>query len=111
MYEFAEEAAKAFDAETSFVKIDDYEFLKAQNVHYIVPWIMPTGNNEGSAKIDNGKAKSNGLTFRPLAESLRDTYDWWHSDSVSQEQRDAVELNLDSVLGREAAILEAWKAL
>jgi len=111
MYAFAEEAKKTFDVETSFVKIDDYEFLKAQNIHYIVPWIMPVGNNVGSAKIRNDKAKVNGLTFRPLVESIKDTYDWWYSDAISKEQRETVELNPKSVLVREKSILEAWRLI
>jgi 2'-hydroxyisoflavone reductase len=111
MYSFVEEAKKAFDVETSFVKIDDYDFLKENNVHYIVPWIMPIGKNKYSAVADNSKAKKNGLTFRPLTDSIKDTYDWWYSDNVTQEQRDKVELNPKSILVREKSILEKWKAI
>ena len=109
MYAFIEEAKTAFEAESSFVKIDDYDFLKAQNIHHIVPWIMPTGKNQGSAKANNEKAIKNGLSFRPLPETVKDTYEWWTSDAISQEQRDKVELDPASVLVREASIIEAWK--
>ncbi len=110
MRAFIEEAKDAFDAESSFVYIDDYDFLKENDVYYIVPWIMPTGNNAGSAKINNDKAKANGFSVRPLTETVKDTYDWWNSDAISQEKRDEVEQNPESILQREEAIIAAWKA-
>lgn len=109
MYDFVQEAATAFDVASTFTKIDDYTFLAEQNIHYIVPWIMPTGNNAGSAKINNDKAKANGLNFRSLQQSVKDTYDWWTSGNVTQEIRDKVELNIDSVLSREKELLKIWK--
>ncbi len=111
MHSFVEEAKTAFEVETSFVKIDDYDFLIEQNIHNLVPWIMPIENNKGSAKINNQKGKENGLTFRPLTESVKDTYDWWNSNAVTQKQRDEVELDPGSILMREKSILEKWKAL
>lgn len=110
MYSFAEEAKKTFDVESSFVKIDDYDFLEENKVHYIVPWILPIGNNSGSAKISNLKAKKNGLSFRPLNKSIEDTYNWWNSDAVSQKQRDEVELDPESILVREKSIIKKWKS-
>ena len=110
MHTFMDKAKQSFDVDSSFVKIDDYDFLKAQNIYYIVPWIIAEGNNIGSAKISNAKAKANGLTFRPLTTSIKDTHDWWNSDAVSQEQRDAVEQDPKSILQREASIIQTWKA-
>jgi 2'-hydroxyisoflavone reductase len=110
MYAFVEEAQEAFEAKTALVQVDDYDFLKAQGILDIVPWIMPTGKNEGSAKIANEKSVANGLTFTPLVKTVKDTYDWWMSDAVSQDLRDQVELDTDSVLVRENEILEAWRA-
>lgn len=111
MYSFVEEAQKAFTAKTSFVKIDNYDFLKEKNISHIVPWIMPTEKNKGSAKINNEKGIANGLSFTPLIKTVKDTYEWWISDAVSQEQRDEVELDPKSVLVRENSILEEWKTL
>jgi 2'-hydroxyisoflavone reductase len=110
IYAFAEEAKKTFDVETTFVKVDDYDFLKENKVYFIVPWIIPTDNNAGSAKIDNTRAKENGLSFRPLKASINDTYNWWHSDAVTQERRDKYESNPNSILLREEAIIKEWKA-
>ncbi len=109
IYDFVEEAKQAFNVNHTFVKIDDYDFLKTQNVEYIVPWIMPLGNNEGTAKINNEKAKAHGLTFRPVEQSVKDTYDWWNSEAVDEERRKAYGSNPDSILNREASIIEAWK--
>jgi len=111
VYAFAEAAKNTFDNAPSFVKINDYEFLKANNVHYIIPWIMPIENNAGSAKVNNNKAKQNGLSFRPLQQSIKDTYYWWKSDAVSEEVRSNIETDITSVLGREKTILEKWKTL
>ena len=109
MYSFVEEAAKAFEKEVSFVQIDDYEFLKVHQVHYIVPWIMPIGNNKGSALINNELALANGLTFIPLKETLLDTYNWWYSDALTEERRQQFEAKPNSILANEKNILEAWK--
>lgn len=111
MYSFVEEAKKVFEVETTFVKIDDYDFLKENKINYIIPWIMPIDNNTGSAKANNDKGRENGLTFRPLPKSIKDTYDWWYSDAVSQEQRDELETDPESILVREKSILEKWEAL
>lgn len=109
MFSFVQEASTAFDVETSLVNIDDHDFLKENGIYYIVPWIMPTPDNMGSAKISNEKVIKHGLQFRRLSETVKDTYDWWYSDAISQEQRDKVEQIPDSVLLKEAEIIDAWK--
>lgn len=110
IHAFIDEAKGAFDAESTLVYVDDYDFLKEHEVYYIVPWIMPTGNNAGTAAINNEKAKENGLTFRPLTQTIKDTYQWWKSDAITQEKRDEVELDPKSILQREADIIASWKA-
>ncbi|MGJ5641364.1 NAD-dependent epimerase/dehydratase family protein [Formosa sp. S-31] len=111
MYAFAEEAKTAFNADTSFVKIDDYDFLKAQNILDMIPWILPEGNNAGSARIHNTKALKNGLTFRPLKSSVKDCIDWWYSDAVDAGRRAEFETSPDSIFLKEKEIIEQWKAL
>jgi 2'-hydroxyisoflavone reductase len=111
IHEFVEEAKQAFSVKNTFVKVDDYEFLMENEIYGIVPWILPTGKNSGSAKINNEKGLANGLKITPLVKSIKDTYEWWISDAVSQEQRDKVELDPESILIRENSILEEWKTL
>lgn len=107
--EFAAAAGKTFDVPASFVQIDDYEFLENQKISYLVPWIMPVGNNKFTAGIDNKKAVNAGLNFRDLKTTIKDTYDWWYSDALTDEQRDKYELDPETVLMREQKILNTWK--
>jgi len=111
IYSFVEEASSAFESKSTFVKIDNHDFLQQNEVFDIVPWIMPVGDNFGSAKINNQKAIANGLTIRPLTLTVKETFDWWNSNAVSQKQRDEVTSNPKSILVREDDILKKWKAL
>lgn len=109
MQQFVYGAHAAFSSAVSFVSIPDYEFLTAHKVPYIVPWIMPVGENFGSSRASNQLAITNGLTFIPLAQSVRDIYEWWNSEAVTEERRMKLEKGEKSIMAREAAILAAWK--
>ncbi|MFK7749072.1 MAG: NAD-dependent epimerase/dehydratase family protein [Kordia sp.] len=111
MHAFISEAKKTFPVESSLVMIDDYEFLKKNNIYYIVPWIMSSPSHIGSAKINNQKALRNGLSFRTLKDSIKDTLAWWKSDAVSEERRKEFMTDPKSILMREEAIIKKWKAL
>lgn len=109
MIEFVEKARKSFEVESSLTVIDDAQFLKDNGVPYLVPWIMPEGNNYGSSRSSNKKAKKAGLTFRELKVSIEDTHDWWYSKALNDERRNKFEQKPDSILLREKSILENWK--
>lgn len=109
MYSFINNAKEAFDKPTKIIQIDDYDFLIENNIYYMIPWVMPTGNYAGTSKINNSKAIENGLTFRPLKETILDIYNWWHSDAVSRDRRNKFMSDPNSVLNREKEILEKWK--
>lgn len=111
MHGFLEEAKTAFNVKTNLIQVDDYDFLKKHNIHYIVPWVLPEGNNLGGAAISNKKGVENGLTYRPLKDTVKDTHDWWYSDALTQEKRDEYELKPNSILLREKDILADWKNL
>ena len=111
MYAFVNEAKNAFDTNTTIIPIDDYEFLAKNDVHYLVPWIPPIGKNYGSSRAANQKAITAGLTFRDLKTSVKEMYDWWYSDAITQEQRDKFEKNPKGVLANEQEILKKWKEL
>ncbi|MEM7368309.1 MAG: NAD-dependent epimerase/dehydratase family protein [Bacteroidota bacterium] len=111
MHAFVYGVQAAFAAPSSFVMIDDYDFLKQHKVPYAIPWIMPEGNNVGTARINNQKALDNGLTFTPLADSCQDIHDWWYSDAVSEERRTNLETGDRSLMAREADVLAAWKKI
>ena len=109
MHEFIKEAHSAFDSEAEFVMIDDYEFLLDHKVGYIVPWIMPVDNNKGSSLISNKLALKNGLEITPLKKSMIDIHNWWYSDNITEEHRQAFESNPESILMREKSIIKDWK--
>lgn len=109
MLEFVTKSKDTFGVENTIVQIDDYEFLKEQKIYYIVPWIMLDEYNYGSARVNNNLAKQNGLTFRDTKTSIKETHDWWYSDSLSDERRAKFEQKVGSVLVREKEIIKAWK--
>jgi 2'-hydroxyisoflavone reductase len=106
--EFAIKASKAFNHEHNLLQVDDYDFLKSQRVKDIVPWIMPEGNNYGSARINNRLAQDAGLTYRPLKDSMVDTYNWWTSAELPHSFKDKYIMDSSTALAREKAILAAW---
>lgn len=72
------EAARATlkpDAKLTF--IEDYPFLEEHKITYSVPWAMLKGNNDGMMSVRNDRAVAAGLTYRPVAQTLRDTLAWW----------------------------------
>lgn len=56
--------------------------------------------------VDNTRAMSAGLTFRPLADTVSDTLAWHRTRPAAQQA--ALEIGLDS--GREKEVLAAWHA-
>ena len=80
------------------------EFLAQQKVE---PWSdMPvwTGKDSGLAQTKIDRALSKGLTFRPLADTARDTLAWFKS--LPQDRRSHLRAGLTSE--HEAEVLAAW---
>ena len=109
MQEFVTENKDIFDADNSLVFVDDYQFLQENGVYYIIPWIIQDEYSYGSARINNQHSIANGLTFRDTKTSIRDTYNWWYSDNLTDKRRAIFEQKEGSVLMREKQIIEAWK--
>lgn len=109
MYDFMDKAKDTFDVENDFVYINDYDFLKENKIYYIVPWIMQDKYNYGSARINNSLAKENGLIFRDLKTSIKETHDWWYSDNLTDERRAKFEQRKGSMLVREKELIKKWK--
>lgn len=108
--QFVSQAARSFDKQQEFVYVDDYDFLRENEVYYIVPWIIEDEYSYGSARISNQKAKTNGLTYRDLNQSIKDMHDWWYSDALTDERRNRFEKNERSIYFRESEILKKWKS-
>jgi 2'-hydroxyisoflavone reductase len=91
-----------------WVWVDDYDFLREVGIGAMVPWVMPRGNSLGHTRVSYQKAVAHGMTYRPLADTVRDTLAWWASDAVPAERRAEPNFVLDRE--REARIIEAWRA-
>jgi len=81
------------------------DFLTQQKVE---PWSdMPVwaGRESGLARAKIDRALSKGLTFRPLAETARDTLAWFKS--LPQDRQSKMKAGITPE--REAEVLAAWK--
>jgi 2'-hydroxyisoflavone reductase len=81
------------------------DFLTAQKVQ---PWSdLPvwTGRESGLARAKIDRALNKGLTFRPLAETARDTLAWFKR--LPQDRQSHLKAGLSPE--REAEVLAAWK--
>jgi len=105
--EFYPAAAKAIDAKVSFTYVDDYDLLAAHKIDEAIPWAMLRGNDYGMMSVKNNKAIAAGLTFRPLATTVRDTLAWW--PTVPQARRDNPRFTIKPE--QEAAALADWHKL
>lgn len=110
MHAFVYGSHAAFSSAASFVSIPDYDFLVEHEITEVTPWVLPIGDNYGTSRASVDKAVANGLTFMPLAETVRDTHEWWHSGVVSEERQARMVSGEDSLMAREAEIIAAWKA-
>jgi len=111
MEQFVYGAHAAFNSKAAFVPVSSYEFLEKNNVIDAIPWILPTGDNYGSARVDNSHGIANGLTFTPLAESVRDIYEWWMSDAVSADRREKMTSDPKGLMARESELIELYRKL
>lgn len=86
--------------------ISDLDFLDEVGLRYSVPWVMPRGNTLGMSTILSRKAIDHGLTYRPMAETVRSTLEWW--DTVPQERREGAQFAISPEMEEE--VLAEWAA-
>lgn len=110
MKDFINKAEKSFDTKHNFIWVDNYDFLVKNNIYFSVPWIPSFGKNYGTARVSNTKAVAKGLTFRPITNTMKDTYNWWMLNELTTELREKYENNPDTLLAKEKDMLEQWKA-
>jgi 2'-hydroxyisoflavone reductase len=85
------------------------EFLQEQGVRPFsnMPlWQPPVGRTAGFMRMDASRAQAQGLTYRPLAVTAKETLDWWKT--LPADRR--ADLNAGITPEREAEVLRAWKA-
>lgn len=99
-------AATTSDAQFTWVP---QEFLADQEVRgwsHMPVWVANREDNGGWSRVSIQRALDRGLTFRPLAETTRDTLEWWAK--LPAERRASMTSGLKPE--REAEVLAAWKA-
>jgi 2'-hydroxyisoflavone reductase len=87
----------------------DTAFLEAQKVSAwsdMPVWIPAQGDTLGANRRTNRKAVSAGLTFRPLAETTRDTLAWWKTLPAERQAK----LGAGIAAAREVEVLAALRA-
>jgi 2'-hydroxyisoflavone reductase len=86
----------------------DWEFAERHGLRggqEFAAWRPPHGDNLHYGRVDNRRALAAGATFRPLAETARDTRDWWYA-TTGRDGR----LRSGPSPQREAEVLAAWRA-
>lgn len=98
----------SYNSPVNYTQIDDLDFLQENGITGLQPWVIALPQYAGMSKSDNRKAIAAGLTFRPLAETVAATREWWYSEAVTQERRDNILTGEGAFMTREKAILAKW---
>jgi len=106
MPEFLETLRAALNPSARLTWVDDHAFLREHRLGGAVPWVMPYGNSLGHTSVRSDRAVADGLTFRPIADTARDTLAWW--PTVPEARRANPQFVLTPE--RERTILAAWHA-
>jgi 2'-hydroxyisoflavone reductase len=83
------------------------EFLEEQKVEAwsdMPVWVPPKSEEGGMGAINIQRAIAKGLTFRPLADTARDTLAWFKSQSPERQSKLKAGLSAE----REVEVLAAW---
>jgi 2'-hydroxyisoflavone reductase len=88
------------DAEFTWVGAD---FLNDRGAIFPI-WNAPTGEYAALHQVDGSRALAAGLTHRPVAETVRDTMEWWNSQDAERQAR----IRMEERMERETALLEEW---
>lgn len=87
----------------SFTWIDEKFLLD----HDVGPWMelplwVPASEGAGFSKVSNARALAMGLTFRPPAETIKDTLEWHRKRPLDYKWRAGLKAE------KEAKVLKAW---
>lgn len=69
-------------------------------------WVPPTGRTAGFARVICKKAYDAGLTFRPLADTAKDTLTWYHGRPAAEQEKARAGIAPE----KEKAVLAEWHA-
>ena len=93
----------SLDSKASFTWANA-DFLKVQKIEAWSDMPVWTGDESGMARTSNQRALAKGLTFRPLAETARDTLDWFKKQTPERQTK----LKAGITSEREKEVLAAW---
>jgi len=96
--------AEGVGGEAEF-RFADAAFLAERGLGYPI-WVPPTGETAGFHRVDVSRAVAAGLSFRPHAETARDTLAWMRGLGDETASR----LVPAQLLEGEAEALAAWKS-
>lgn len=85
------------------------EFLDEQKVNGwsdLPVWVPPEGETKGFTQRSIAKALAAGLTFRPFADTVKETLAFYEAQTAERK----AQLHAGLAADREAAVLAAWKA-
>ena len=94
---------RALNANAKFTWVPA-DFLKQQKVEAWSDMPVWTGEESGMARTSISRALAKGLTFRPLADTARDTLTWFQSQPPDRQAKMKAGLSRE----REAEVLAAW---
>lgn len=116
MGEMLETAKTALESDVTLTWVDS-AFLRANEISVPI-WESPDGEFSAIHRVNGGRAWSNGLSLRPLADTITDTVAWWRSldDERRSQMRAGLRVppdlpagpaSMEAVLEQEARLLRA----
>jgi nucleoside-diphosphate-sugar epimerase len=93
------------DAKFTWVPADFLEKEKVAPWSDMPVWVPPSGEDGGLGAVNIKRALEKGLTFRPLAETARDTLAWFKAQPKERQEK----LKAGITAEREVEVLAAWK--
>jgi len=99
---------EASGAQATFTWVDakTLEELKIAPWSDMPCWVPPFGETAGSRRVNSGKAVGEGLTFRPIVETARDTLAWWKTLPEERRARPKAGLTAERETAALAAVRE-----
>jgi len=94
----------AFNSDATFTWVLA-DFLEKHKVEAWSDMPVWTGDESGMARTNITRALAKGLTFRPLAETARDTLAWFKSQAQDRQSK----LRAGLTPEREAEVLAQWR--
>jgi 2'-hydroxyisoflavone reductase len=110
MQKFQDALGEAIPTPHSLTWIADLAFLREHRFRGSIPWVAPKfdarGRRYGQVYINSDKAVAAGLRYRPMRETIRDSFAWWQSLPAARREKN----KFASTPQAETDALKAWHA-